>query len=220
MRTLPILSEADAVGRSRRHVSACQVHSRVALGHFRPAFDVPVPRVFIEFLSGMAIGLASTAKERWSRAEAPGEKFFTSVFQKCVIYVCVSRTHKRGVRVVPPRCSGTSAVETTSECTHPPCPWPHQYRRQRPHFVPSSTPFLARFGLVARATVRVEEDTGSVPRSPTGSQGPLSTHGLRSSDGRLVRTARSHILADFADTRPRISGDTIAEGRPVCFGVW
>jgi hypothetical protein len=99
MRTLPILSEADAVGRSRRHVSACQVHSRVALGHFRPALDVPVPRVFIEFLSGMGIGLASTAK-RWPRAEAPGEKFFTSVFQKCVIYVCLPRTHKRGVRVV------------------------------------------------------------------------------------------------------------------------
>jgi uncharacterized protein with beta-barrel porin domain len=36
--------------------------------------------------------------------------------------------------------------------------------------VPSSTPFLARFGLAARATVRVEEDTGSVPRSPTGSK--------------------------------------------------
>src|SRR5260370_4226481 len=28
-------------------------------------------------------------------------------------------------------------------------------------------------------------------------------HGLRSSDGRLVRTARSHILADFSDTRAR-----------------
>src|SRR6266566_8121550 len=47
-----------------------------------------------------------------------------------------------------------------------------------------------------------KEDTGSVPRSPTGSR-PLSTNGIRSSDGRLVRTARSHILADFADTRAR-----------------
>src|SRR5882757_4188949 len=28
-------------------------------------------------------------------------------------------------------------------------------------------------------------------------------NGLRSSNGRLVRTARSHILADFADTRAR-----------------
>src|SRR3981189_1584737 len=52
------------------------------------------------------------------------------------------------------------------------------------------------------ATVRVEEDTGSVPRSPSGSR-PSSTNGLRSSDGRLVRTARSHILADFVDTRAR-----------------
>src|SRR6267142_2832449 len=40
------------------------------------------------------------------------------------------------------------------------------------------------------------------PRSPAGSW-PSSTNGLRSSDGRLVRTARSHILADFADTRAR-----------------
>jgi len=32
-------------------------------------------------------------------------------------------------------------------------------------------PFLARFGLKAHATVRVEEGTGSVPRSPTGSCG-------------------------------------------------
>src|ERR1700730_18164782 len=63
-------------------------------------------------------------------------------------------------------------------------------------------PFLARFGLKSHATVRAEEDTGSVPRSPSGSQ-PLSTNGLRSSDGRLVRTARSHILADFSDTRAR-----------------
>src|SRR5215468_1588115 len=55
------------------------------------------------------------------------------------------------------------------ECTHPPCPWTHRYRRQRDHFVPSSTPFLARFGLEALATVRVEEDTGAVPRSVTGS---------------------------------------------------
>src|ERR1700676_157523 len=106
------------------------------------------------------------------------------------------------MRAAPLRCSGTSAVETTSECTHPPCPWPRRYRRQRARLVPSSTPFLARFGLEAHATVRVEEDTGSVPRSPTGSR-PLSAIGLRSSDGRLVRTARSHILADFADTRVR-----------------
>src|SRR3954471_15342027 len=64
-------------------------------------------------------------------------------------------------------------------------------------------PFLARSGLEAHATVRVEEDTGSVPRSPSGSQRPMSTNGLRSSDGRLLRTARSHILPDFPDTRAR-----------------
>src|SRR5207237_6453899 len=48
----------------------------------------------------------------------------------------------------------------------------------------------------------LRKTTGSVPRSPTGSR-PLSTNGIRSSDGRWVRAARSHILADFADTRAR-----------------
>src|SRR5437016_12126735 len=43
-------------------------------------------------------------------------------------------------------------------------------------------------------------------------------YGLRSSDGRLLRTARSHILADFADTRARISRKTIARGKPGCPG--
>ena len=53
-------------------------------------------------------------------------------------------------------------------------------------FVPSSTPFLARSGLEALATVRVEEDTGAVPRSDTGSVA-FGRNGLSSSNGRLVR---------------------------------
>src|SRR5260370_24848637 len=68
---------------------------------------------------------------------------------------------------------------------HPPCPLPHRCPRQRDHFVPSSTPFLARFGLEALATVRVEEDTGAVPRSDTGSVA-FGRNGLSSSNGRLV----------------------------------
>src|SRR6201997_4988784 len=84
----------------------------------------------------------------------------------------------------PVRCLGTSVVETASECTHPPCPWLHRCRRQRNHFVPSSTPFLARFGLEALATVRVEEDTGAVPRSATGSLA-FGRNGLSSSNGRF-----------------------------------
>src|SRR3989442_5707621 len=72
------------------------------------------------------------------------------------------------------------------ECTHLPCPWPHRCRRQQPHFVPSSTPFLARSGLEALATVRVEEDTGAVPRSATGSVA-FGRNGLSSSNGRLAR---------------------------------
>ena len=100
----------------------------------------------------------------------------------------------------PVRCSGTSAAMPTRECTHPPCPLPHRCRRQSDHFVPSSTPFLARYGLEALATVRIEEDTGAVPRSATGSLA-FGRNGLSSSNGRLVRTARSHILANFADTR-------------------
>src|SRR2546430_860640 len=78
------------------------------------------------------------------------------------------------------------AAATTRECIHPPCPWPRRYRRQHVCLVPSSTPFLARFGLEALATVRVEEDTGAVPRSDTGSVA-FGRNGLSSSNGRLVR---------------------------------
>src|SRR6267143_1829362 len=72
------------------------------------------------------------------------------------------------------------------ECTHLPCLWPHRCPRHRDHFVTSSTPFLARSGLEALATVRVEEDTGAVPRSATGSVA-FGRNGLSSSNGRLVR---------------------------------
>src|ERR1700724_426560 len=47
----------------------------------------------------------------------------------------------------PGQCSDTSAAAPTRECTHRPCPLLHRCRRQRDHFVPSSTPFLARYGL-------------------------------------------------------------------------
>src|SRR3982074_2874201 len=45
--------------------------------------------------------------------------------------------------------------------------------------------FLAWCGLEALATVRVEEDTGAVPRSATGSVAS-GRNGLSSSNGRLV----------------------------------
>src|SRR6185437_2659895 len=35
--------------------------------------------------------------------------------------------------------------------------------------------------------------------------------------GGFARTARSHILPNFADTRARISRQAIAQGRPECF---
>src|SRR6202140_1168902 len=73
----------------------------------------------------------------------------------------------------------------TRECRHPPYPWQRRCPRQRGHLVPSSTPFLARFGLEALATVRVEEDTGAVPRSVTSSVA-FGRNGLSSSNGRLV----------------------------------
>ena len=51
------------------------------------------------------------------------------------------------------------------------------------------------------ATVRVEEDTGSVPRSlPDRLLAFEHERAQIQRDGRLVGTARSHILADFADT--------------------
>src|ERR1700739_1190768 len=82
-------------------------------------------------------------------------------------------------------CSDMPAAMRARECTRPPCPLRRRYPRQQDHFVPSSTPFLARFGLEALATVRVEEDTGTVPRSVTGSVA-FGRNGLSSSNGRLV----------------------------------
>src|SRR5882757_7454844 len=107
--------------------------------------------------------------------------------------------------VAPTRSLGRSSALLQSECMHPPCPWQHRYRRQPDRFVSSSTPFLAWYGLEALATVRVEEDTGAVPCSVTGSVA-FGRNGLSSSNGRLLRTARLHILTDFGDTR--------AQGRP------
>src|SRR5215475_13142303 len=78
----------------------------------------------------------------------------------CPHYACGARQPAGGD---PVRCSGRSAAMRTCECTHPPCPSPRRCRRQRDHLVPSSTPFLARFGLEALATVRVEEDYRSCP---------------------------------------------------------
>src|SRR5262245_14864988 len=112
---------------------------------------------------------------------------------------------RRPIDVVPVSNSGRSDVMQACECTHPPCPSLHPRPRQPGYFVPSSTPFLARFGLEALATVRVEEDTGAVPRSLAGSLA-FGRNGLSSSNGRLVRTARLHILADLQDTR--------AQGKP------
>lgn len=91
----------------------------------------------------------------------------------------------------PPLCSGTSAVTRVSEYTHPPCPWRHRYRRQRDHPVPSPLP--SWYGLDALATIRVEEDTGFVPCSLSGSLWPSSTQIPQPA-------ARSHILANFSDT--------------------
>src|SRR6185437_4565404 len=86
--------------------------------------------------------------------------------------------------VVPAQSWGRSSALIRSECTHPPCPWQHRYRRQPDRFVASSTPFLAWYGLEALATVRVEEDTGAVPCSVTGSVA-FGRNGLSSGNGRF-----------------------------------
>src|SRR5262249_55770763 len=61
--------------------------------------------------------------------------------------------------------------------------------------------------------------TPGLSHAPRQAPWPSSTLGLRSSDGRLVRTARSHILANFADTRARIRRKPLAQGMPDRFGV-
>src|SRR6202140_3600447 len=65
---------------------------------------------------------------------------------------------------------------------------------QLPSLLGTGSKPLQLFGL------RKTPDLSHAPRQALW---PSSTLGLRSSDGRLVRTARSHILADFADTRAR-----------------
>src|SRR4030095_14969804 len=80
---------------------------------------------------------------------------------------------------------------------------------QLPSLLGTGSKPLQLFGL------RKTPDLSHAPRQALW---PSSTFGLRSSDGRLVRTARSHILANFADTRARISRQTIARGKPGCLG--
>src|ERR1700738_5622487 len=58
---------------------------------------------------------------------------------------------------------------------------------------PDSKP-MQLFGL------RKTPDLSLAPRQ---ARAAFEHHGLRSSDGRPVRAARSHILADFSDTRAR-----------------
>src|ERR1700677_3026285 len=91
------------------------------------------------------------------------------------------------------------------ECRHPPYLWPRQYRRQRDRFVPSFTPFLARFGLEALSTVRVEEDTGAVPRSDSQALPPLGRNGLSSSDGRFCENRPFAHSGRFCGHKGRIA---------------
>src|SRR6202162_3843547 len=65
---------------------------------------------------------------------------------------------------------------------------------QLPSLLGSGSKPMQLFGL------RKTPDLSLAPRQALAA---FEHHGLRSSDGRLVRTARSHILADFADTRAR-----------------
>src|SRR6202035_5938370 len=65
---------------------------------------------------------------------------------------------------------------------------------QLPSLLGSGSKPVQLFGL------RKTPDLSLAPRQALAA---FEHHGLRSSDGRLVRTARSHILADFADTRAR-----------------
>jgi hypothetical protein len=121
-------------------------------------------------------------------------------FHSCLADLVLA--HPAAMLAGPLRCSGRSAGETTIESTHPPCPRPHQYRRQ--HLILCHHPLPSLLGSgSARATVRVVGRHRICPSLPDGLLGPLSTNGRRSSDGRVVSTARSHILADFADKRAR-----------------
>src|ERR1700752_4880522 len=74
---------------------------------------------------------------------------------------------------------------------------------QLPSLLGSGSKPMQLFGL------RKTPDLSLAPRQAPAA---FEHHGLRSSDGRLVKTARSHILADFADTRARISRKPLRAG--------
>jgi len=78
-------------------------------------------------------------------------------------------------------------------------------------------PFLARSGLEAHATVRVEEDTGSVPRSPTGST--AFEHDRAQIQRRAVlREPPVRTFCQILRTQEHeVSRKAIAQGRPECF---
>src|ERR1700720_3385772 len=65
---------------------------------------------------------------------------------------------------------------------------------QLPSLLGSGSKPMQLFGL------RKTPDLSLAPRQALAA---FEHHGLRSSGGRLVRTARSHILTDFADTKAR-----------------
>ena len=77
-------------------------------------------------------------------------------------------------------------------------------------------PFLARSGLEAHATVRVEEDTGSVPRSPSGSRGLRHETGSDPATGGCREPPVRTFCQILRTQEHEVSRKTTAQGRPDC----
>src|SRR5262249_3483989 len=106
------------------------------------------------------------------------------------------------------------------ECTRPPCPSTHRYRRQRNHFVPSSTPFLARSGskplqlfglrktpelsLALSQALSPLGAAGSVPATGGSDQPPVRTFcQIFGTQGRRECRALAAPIASFANEKSK-----------------
>src|ERR1700750_133304 len=70
----------------------------------------------------------------------------------------------------------------------------------------------------AHATVRVEEDTGSVPRSPTGSQGLRARSGSDPATGGWSEPPVRTFWQNLQTQELEVSRKAIARGKPGCLG--
>jgi len=112
---------------------------------------------------------------------------------------------RRSARADLPPCLRTCALTTANECKHPPCPWRHQFPATTRSFCAiNPAPFLARFGLKGPCNCFGLRKTPGLSHAPRQALKAFRARtGSDPATGGWSEPPRSHILADFADTRAR-----------------